>query len=153
MMFFMKKTLKELGAYIKQRRHDDLKMTTAQLGKAIGISAVYITEIEMGRKFPPDKRIVKLAETLQSPYILGLYIEIKYPRAKELKKTYEKMVYNLLQNPPDPLSDKERKSLNDEISKNKKMIVGECPSQNFHNQFMMSALEVNERLNKSSFKK
>ena len=58
-----KKHIKTLGEKIRELR-DEKDLSLRELAKKIGISAAFLSDIELGRRYPSDKILLRIAEEL-----------------------------------------------------------------------------------------
>src|ERR1700722_14809303 len=53
-----------IGPYIRRRR-DELDLSLRELSKKLDCSPAFISDIELGRRHPPDKVLVEIARVLK----------------------------------------------------------------------------------------
>jgi len=86
-------TVKQFGELIRDERHF-LKMNQGDLGKKIGVTGAYITQIEKGQKIPSLPLIVKLARALRTDekHLLKVALQEKTPDVAEFFEEKPKAV-------------------------------------------------------------
>ncbi len=55
-----------IGERIRQLR-EDKDMSLRELAKAIGVSAAFLSDVELGRRYPSDKHLRAIAQALGTP--------------------------------------------------------------------------------------
>ena len=56
-----------LGERIRQLREEKMDMSLRELAKKVGVSAAFLSDVELGRRHPSDKYLGAIAKSLDTP--------------------------------------------------------------------------------------
>ncbi|MBU2034435.1 MAG: helix-turn-helix domain-containing protein [Candidatus Omnitrophica bacterium] len=70
--------MENLGMTIRKSR-EELALKVYELAREVGISSVYITQIEKHGKLPSPSVMKRISEVLCNEQLFGVYLKMKYP--------------------------------------------------------------------------
>ena len=78
-----KKLPAEFGAALRElRTKKGLKIV--KLAEKVGVSPVYITQIEKHNKLPSPSVMLRIYNEIKQPWLLRRYLKLKYPELQEI---------------------------------------------------------------------
>jgi len=79
--------MNELGKFIRQQR-EEMDLSLRELARRVEISAAFLSDIELGRRYPSDDVYLRLSEKLNVP-LAELQSKDARPPVEEMKRITE----------------------------------------------------------------
>jgi len=80
--------MKHLGAIIRKERKK-IALKIYEFARKVGVSAVYITQIEKHGQLPSPVIMKRISNILHDKQLFNLYLKMKYPMVSSKSKTWE----------------------------------------------------------------